>query len=262
MIQRSVPRFLPSVHGLRFANAFAPGPTVRLGLIDPRAVGIGDASAGLCGGMALTARDLWAAGVPAPCDTQAPANGGRRFRALVRRQVQSLDWLRVPLQYAVLAVLHPERAFDDGPRPSARGIVASLRRDPVRVPTVRREWLRVRAELDAGRPCLLELIRVGGFTPAALVRNHQVLAWGYAADAAGCADTATLETEGGTIRLQVYDPNHPGDDRVELELTIAPDEGDGRPLPERIALRQTTGEPLLGFFRGPCPPNAPVGAWR
>jgi len=234
MDERAVPGFLPSVHGLHFANAFPPGPTIRLGPLDPRVIGIGDASAGLCGGMAMTARDLWAAGVPAPPETEPPANGSRRFRALVRRQVQSLDWLRVPLRYGTLAVAH-----------------GLLRRGPVSVPTATREWPRARAEIDAGRPCLLELVRVGGLGPASLMRNHQVMAFAYAED--GASDAMR-------VRMCVYDPNHPGRDDVALELAVAPD--DGRPLAGRIALRQTTGEPLLGFFRGPVLPHEAVGAWR
>ena len=234
MDERAVPGFLPSVHGLHFANAFPPGPTVRLGPLDPRLVGIGDASAGLCGGMALTARDLWAARLPAPPDTAPPPSGSRRFRALVRRQVQSLDWLRVPLRYALLAIVH-------GP----------LGRGPVSVPTAIREWPRVRAEIDAGRPCLLELIRAGGLRLGALVQNHQVLAFAYAVeDSAGAR----------LVRIRVYDPNHPDADEVALELAVAPD--DGRPLAGRIALRQTSGEPLLGFFRGPLLDDRPVGPWR
>ncbi|MCJ7709724.1 MAG: hypothetical protein MUQ32_02735, partial [Chloroflexi bacterium] len=71
----AVPGFLPSVHGLPFANAFPPGPTLRLGFLDPRLVGFGDASAGLCGGMALTARDLYEAGLAAPDGADPPANG-------------------------------------------------------------------------------------------------------------------------------------------------------------------------------------------
>jgi hypothetical protein len=243
MVERAVPGFLPSVHGLHFANAFPPGPTFRLGPLDPRMVGVGDAAAGLCGGMALTARDLWAAGVSSPPETEPPANGSRRFNALVRRQVQSLDWLRVPIRYAVLAVLHSETGSLAGGRSPGRG--------PVRVPTIEREWPRVRAELDAGRPCLLELIRAGGVSPAALSRNHQVLAWAY---------DATADDHGERIGVRIYDPNHPGRDDVALEFAI--DAGDGRPIADRIALRQTTGEPLLGFFRGPVLPGERVAAWR
>ena len=234
MAERAVPGFLPSVHGLRFANAFPPGPTIRLGPLDLRALGIGDAAAGLCGGMALTARDLWAAGVRAPAGSEPPASGSRRFRALVRRQVQSLDWLRVPLRYALLA--------------ARRGL---LGRGPASEPSATREWPRVRAEIDGGRPCLVELVRVGGCSPAALSRNHQVLAYAYAEER---ARGATL------VRLRVYDPNHPGRDDVALEVAVA--SPDGRPLAARISLRQTTGEPLLGFFRGPVLRAEPVGAWR
>ena len=64
----AVPDFLPSTHGLRFANRFPPGPTVRLGPIDPRWIGIGDASAGLCGGMAWYVRERFEAGQPIPTD--------------------------------------------------------------------------------------------------------------------------------------------------------------------------------------------------
>jgi len=244
MVERAVPGFLPSVHGLHFANAFPPGPTFRLGPFDSRVIRVGDAAAGLCGGMAMTARDLWAAGVPAPPETEPPVNGSRRFNALVRRQVQSLDWLRVPIWYAVLAVVHDEDA-------SASARAGPWRRGPVRVPTLEREWPRVRAELDAGRPCLLELVRAGGISASALARNHQVLAW---------AHEASTVASGALVRVRVYDPNHPGRDDVALELSSEVD--DGRPAAARIALRQTTGEPLLGFFRGPVLPNEQVAAWR
>ena len=68
----AVPGFLPSTHGLRFANSFPPGPTVRFGLIDPRWIGIGDASAGLCGGMSWFVRERFEAGLPMPTDTEPP----------------------------------------------------------------------------------------------------------------------------------------------------------------------------------------------
>ena len=254
MVERAVPGFLPSVHGLHFANAFPPGPTLRFGPFDSRLIGVGDAAAGLCGGMTMTARDLWAARVPAPPETEPPANGSRRFNALVRRQVQSLDWLRVPIWYAVLALVHAEHdAGAPGAGSSAGGASGRwpFHRRSVRVPTIEREWPRVRAEIDAGRPCLLELIRVGGVSPAALSRNHQVLAWAY---------EEAMTASGTRMRLRVYDPNHPGRDDVALELSTGVD--DGAPAATRIGLRQSTGEPLLGFFRGPVLPNERVTAWR
>ena len=237
----AVPGFRPSVHGLRFANAFPPGPTLTFAGLDPRRVGFGDASAGLCGGMALTARDLWEAGVPAPVDANPPANGSPRFRALVRRQVESLDWFRVPLRYLDLQAFRPD---------PPGGLAALLRREPPRVDALLREWPRIRDEIDSGHPSVVGLIRATGSSPWALSRNHRVLAYGY-------------EETPEAITLRVYDPNHPGRDDVTLEIGVAtgPDAAT-RPWRERITLHQSTGEPLLGFFRQPYPPSGSVRAWR
>ena len=234
----AVPGFLPSVHGLAFANAFPPGPTLRLGPLDPRAVGFGDASAGLCGGMALTARDLYEAGMSAPDADDPPANGSPRFRALVRRQVQSLDWLRVPLRYLDLQALRPDP-------PS--GLAAALHREPPRVVAILDEWPRIRAEIDRGHPSVVGLIRKASGSPWDLTRNHQVLAFAYGAD-------------DSLVTLRVYDPNHPRRDDVEIRAAISADRD--APWRDRIRLAQTTGEPLLGFFRQPYPGPGSVRAWR
>lgn len=230
--------FLPSTHGFRFANRFPPGPTVRLGPFDPRVVGIGDAAAGLCGGMVLTVRDLFEAGIAVPPDDVPPDNGSARFLALVRRQVQSLDWLRVPVRDYDLQAFRP-----DPPTSWSR----RLDRLPARVPSLQQEWPRIRADIDAGRLPVVGLIRVSGASPMALVRNHQVLAYAY--------DAQPLE-----LTIRVYDPNHPGRDDVALRATFLPD----RSLPpERlVALAQSTGEPVLGFFRQPYPSPGPLHVWR
>ncbi len=242
---RAVDGFLPSRHGLPFANAFPSGPTMTLGPFDPRLVGFGDASAGLCGGMALTARDLFEAGLTAPAASGPPANGSPRFRALVRRQVQSLDWLRVPLRYFDLQAFRPD---------PPTGIAACIGREPPRVVAISDEWPRIRDEIDSGHPSVVGLIRASGASPWRLTSNHQVLAWAYEATEAA-------------ITIRVYDPNHPGRDDVELRATIdagvpgnagAPD----RPRCDRIHLAQSTGEPLLGFFRQPYPRAGSMRAWR
>ncbi len=234
-----MPGFLPSVHGLPFANRFPPGPTITLGPLDLRALGIGDASTGLCGGMALTALDLWAAGLTAPKDRpEPPANGSRRFRAIVRRQVQSLDWLRVPLRYYDLQAFRP-----DPPVPWSR----ALRREPAHVAAIRDEWPRIRSGLDSAHPVVVGLIRQSGPWPADLARNHQVLAFGY-------------EVTPGSVVIRIYDPNHPGHDDVTLRADLA--RGATREMP-RWSLAQSTGEPLLGWFREPYPAPSPasVRAW-
>ena len=94
--------FLPTTNGLHFSNSFPSGPTVKLGPLDPRWVGM-DASAGLCGGMSRRIREQFEAKQPIPADTAPPANGSTLFQAIVRRQVLSLDWLRVPVRFYALS---------------------------------------------------------------------------------------------------------------------------------------------------------------
>ena len=241
----AVPGFLPSVHGLRFANRFPPGPTLSFAGLDPRRLGFGDAAAGLCGGMALTTRDLFEAGVAAPLDPTPPENGSPRFRALVRRQVESLDWFRVPLRYLDLQALRPD---------PPTGLAALLGREPPRVAALLHELLRIRAEIDAGHPVVVGLVRVSGGSPWKLTSNHQVLAYAYEIAGGGAGDTITIH---------VYDPNHPMRDDVTLEVGVATGaDADTRPWRERITMRQSTGEPLLGFFRQPYPAPRSVRAWR
>ena len=199
----AVPGFLPSVNGLHFANDWESGPTIRLGLIDPRWVGTGDARQGLCGGMTWLVREQFAAGRPIPADVTAPANGSPLFRAIVRRQVLSLDWMRVPVAFWLAAVMSP----------------ATLARRSLEV-----DWPRIRAEIDAGRPAMVGLVRHHGWNPMQLDRDHQVLAFAY-------------ETDGpsGPTTIRLYDPNWPDRDDIAIHLSTA-------------GFRQSTGEPLLGVI--------------
>jgi hypothetical protein len=223
MDTKTVPGFLPSTNGFHFANAWPHGPTVRFGPLDPRIVGVGDAADGLCGGMVYTAADLFAAGVPIPADRDPFANGSPRFNAIVRRQVESLDWLRVPVRYWLRSALGGSFGGD-----RARG-------------TLENEWPRAKAELDAGRVVQIGLIRVASWNPWQLTMNHQVMAWGYAEDGRG-------------VTLNLYDPNWPDRDDVTISIQLDPA---FRPT----GLSQSTGEPLLGWFVLPYRPEAPR-AWR
>jgi len=238
MTPAAVPGFLPSQHGFHFANRWPAGPTVTFGPFDPRILGIGDASAGLCGGMVTTARDLFEAGIAPPTDAEPPANGSPRFRAIVRRQVESLDWLRVPLRFYDLQAARPD--------PPTRCSVA-LARPPPRVVAVHDAWPRIRADIEAGRAPIVGLVRVAGWSPRLLAANHQVLAYAYNEDAEG-------------FRIRVYDPNHPGRDDVELEARV--DGSGARHLDERVRLAQSTGESLLGFFRQPYSRPRSLAAWK
>jgi hypothetical protein len=182
----AVDGFVPSRHGLHFANRFPPGPTIRLGPLDPRWIGIGDAAAGLCGGMSWLVRERFAAGLPVPSDTSAPANGSPLFRAIVRRQVRSLDWLRGPFRFWWMGVRGPgwaqRRSFE-------------------------REWPRIRARIDAGSLALVGLVRHDGWSPWHLTGSHVVLAFGY-----------TVERD-AEVTLRLYDPNWPDRDDVTVSLS-------------------------------------------
>jgi len=189
--------------------------------------------------MVMTVRDLYEAGLSAAGRPQ-PDNGSPPFNAIVRRQVQSLDWFRVPIRYFDLMAFRPD---------PPTGLARILHREPPRVGSVEREWPALRATVDLGQLCPLGLMRTASGSPWQLTQNHQVLAFGY--DAAD---------DGSAFTIRIYDPNHPGRDDVELHAEVDPD--DGRPLRERVRLTQTTGEPLLGFFVQPYPPPSGVRAWR
>lgn len=223
--------FRPSKHGFHFVNRFEPGPTARFGLFDPRMIAMGSPSFGLCGGMALTVRDMYERQIDPPPDRDVPANGSRPFRALVRRQVQSLDWFRLPLRFYMLSALHPStptwwsRALG---RPSIGDVVLD------------KEWPAIRDEIDGGHLAMVGLIRGESFNPFKLTLNHQVLAYGYRVDAA-------------RVTLRIYDPNHPDRDDVEARMNLV----DGRPT----TFESSTGEPLRGFFLAPYEWAEPR-AWR
>jgi hypothetical protein len=184
MLSNAVSNFLPSTNGLHFANRFPPGPTLTFGPIDPRWIGIGDASAGLCGGMSWYVRERFAAKLAIPPDTDPPANGSPLFQALVRRQVLSLDWMRTPLAIWWMGALGPGRALQ--------------RTRTIEIP-------KIRADIDKGDLAMLGLVRQTGWNPLALTGNHQVLAYAYEAD-------------GDTTTLRICDPNWPGRDDVTITI--------------------------------------------
>jgi hypothetical protein len=156
----------------------------------------------------------------------------------VRRQVESLDWFKVPLRFLDLQAVR-------GDPPT--GIAATLGREPARVSAVLKEWPAIRAELDSGHPSVVGLVRSSDSSPTALTKNHQVLAFGY-------EETPT------SIAIRVYDPNHPGMDDVELLVDILPTPN--RAWRDRIRMNQSTGEPLFGFLHQPYPAPQSIRAWR
>ncbi len=266
-VEARVGDFRPSRHGLHFPNSWPPGPTLRFGPLDPRWLGFGDAAQGLCGGMCFVVGDLWAARVLPPPDRTPPPNGSPRFRRIVHRQVESLDWLRLPLAFWWRAIrsdglAEPGAGMDEpaGRRDEparARGstrpdrfeaiaaylgrLPATIRPRPLAHLTIEADWPRIRARIDAGQLAMVGLVRARSAGPRSLVGHHQVVAYAYRVTPA-------------EIRLAVYDPNHPDRDDVELVVDLGPGG-----VPSRLA--QTTGEPLRGFFLSRYRPEPP-GPWR
>ena len=196
-IEHSVAGFVPSLAGFQFANRWPPGPLWRWRVALPSPLPItlqltvGNAGDGLCGGMVLAARDCWEAGVALPADREPPPEGSALRQLLVRRQLDSLDLGRTAIAFYRLALASP----------TVRAAA-----------TVREAWPRIRAEIDAGRPAVVGLLRSASADPRRLVANHQVLAHAY-----------RLDPSAGWLELRVYDPNHPANDAVQLCLGLTAD---------------------------------------
>ncbi|MEJ2679656.1 MAG: hypothetical protein P8174_11370 [Gemmatimonadota bacterium] len=167
---------------------------------------------GFCGGLCWSALDRYHA-ERLPTAMDAPRPGEPLYEELLQRQLNALSaggWRQV----------HEWQAKPD--------VADRFRRNDIGTATLA-EYRRARRLLNAGEPVLLHLVRVAG-PFANPTENHQVLAWSFQEDRTA-----------GKTRIRVYDPNRPGDDDVYLEVGLKRQDG-------RIALRQSTGEPLRGFF--------------
>jgi hypothetical protein len=230
MTANQVAGFLPSVSGFRFANVFPRVPLRWIGVPGVFRVPIGDASNGLCGGMAFAARDYFEAGLPPPSDEEPPGEGPL-FDYLVDRLFDSFDLPLGPTRY--LALMNP--FLGDGETVWSRlglaphGRVWRMASD---------EWPRIRAEIDGGHPCPLGLVRVRSTDPVDLKENHQVLAYGYEQDA-------------DRLTLLFYDPNRPGRDDVTISLHRGPVAG---PIPVTML---PAGTRVYSFFRVAYRPATP-----
>jgi len=215
MASNAVPGFLPSIHGFRFANSWPSGPAREwhLGLVH---LGIGDVGRGLCGGMAFVAADRFSRGVAPPVEEAAPAFGEATFREIVDRQFDSFGRLfQVPARFALAAFWSQRHRTRHA---------------------VRTAWPTIRADIDGGQLSMVGLVRRSGFALGAPDFGHQVVAYRY-------------DASPERVTIGIYDPNHPGDDTVELVLDRAADGS--------ISLGQSTGEPLLGLLALPWTPTEP-----
>jgi hypothetical protein len=222
--------FLPSRDGLAFTNTWPPEPA--LSLPSPfGTIGIGNAANGLCGGMIFAALDYWNAGRPAP--VSRPAGGSPLYQFIVRRLIDSwhlpvgvaryYEWMNLP---------------DANTRVQLRGRrVGTVRGLTQR--TIARQWPRVRASLDHGRPAALGVVTMASAWPGELGRNHQVLAYAY-------------QAEGTAVTVRLYDPNAGPDDRVALSFDTAPSAGRAV-IDHNISI----AGPVRGFFMTAYSPALP-----
>jgi hypothetical protein len=230
MATAAVPGFLPSSAGFRFSNSFPKVPVRRIGIPGVISIPIGDASNGLCGGMAFAVRDYFEAGREPPPDRTAPAEGPL-FDYLVDRLFDSFDLPFGPVRY--LELMSPAL-------PDTETIWSQLRLAPHgrawQMANV--EWPSVRQEIDSGHPSALGLIRVKSSNPLDLKQQHQVLAFGY-------------EELGSSLTLRVYDPNSPGRDDVAISVDLT-DPAHASP-PSSFP----PGPLVHAFFRVPYAPTPP-----
>jgi hypothetical protein len=222
MICRDVTGFLPSTSGFHFPNNFPKGvPLINIDVLGQQ-IPIGDASKGLCGGMAFAARDYFEAGISIPPDTTVPSSGPL-FDFLVRRLFDSFNLYLPPppLPIPPFKFFAPLPPFGPGPAtyawlmnpdlPDHETVASNVGLSPRGRAwiMINDEWPKIKADIDSGRLSPLGLNRIK--SPDLLQMgdgNHQVLAYGY------CLDDTDLA-------IRIYDPNHENDDTITLSLSIA-----------------------------------------
>lgn len=176
-------RFIPSQHGFPFANTWPIGqPVLKLWTPFGR-IGIGNAAAGVCGGMVFAALDHFYHDRPVP-----PEPTDELFRYLVRRLFASWN---IPFGGA--------RYYDWQRRPDLHRFTL-------------REWQGIRDRLDAGTPVPLGLVQVQSWDLRQVGRNHQVLAVGYDIRESGTIAIRIYDPNypGDDETSLLFDPNVPG----------------------------------------------------
>lgn len=143
---------------------------------------VGRVYGGLCGGMVRLSRERWLAREPIPAD--ATPKDPAFVDLLVTAQIESLALPSGPLRYLALQLPHRVSARR---RSTAQTLAA------------------VREDLEDGRPSCVGLLRALSWNPAVLNKHHVVLAY-------------AMREEPDETTLNVYDPNHPGNDRVRLTV--------------------------------------------
>ena len=204
--------FNPREHGFKFSNGFVNHVVTIPGL------GIDLTTRGRCGGMAAAALDYWHNGLGLPEDSSLPVDGSllgdyiyaRLLNTMVDNGETFFHFMRTPD--------HP--TWFNG-----IGVARATREE---------EFPKIRAALESGQPCLLDLSQARSI--GELGNDHQIVAYGY-------------ESDERYTYLLTYDNNYP-DREVRLRFTTDYD-------PDEREVVASTGEVWRGFFLGAYAPTAP-----
>jgi hypothetical protein len=232
----AVPGFLPSTHGFKFTNSFPKGSDIRLDLGPAGRLAVGDASHGVCGGMAFAVRDFFEAGLPIPSDTTPPDAGTPLYEFIVKRLLQSFDVPAGVARYALWMSL-----------PGSDFKLLGFTERGVNYRTIHEAWPQIRADLDSGHPSPLGLVTVHTTDVRRIGKCHQVLAYGYSID------------DAEHLTISVYDPNTPQARADDVTIRLPLDPAHAVTIEHNINIAENT---LHGFFRSayaPGTPPQPVG---
>jgi hypothetical protein len=187
--------FLPSINGLQYNNTTWPSePDLTIGTPFGN-IPIGNASNGLCGGMAFAVRDLFEAHRLPPVSALNPEAGSPAYQFIVKRLFDSFNIPSGVAEYFTWMNL-PTNDTELGPIVGQHGTSWQ---------TINNTMPTLRNMIDSGHPCPVGLVCIHSTNPQDLGQNHQVLAYGY------------LDS-GNTTTVYVYDSNHPGDDNVTISF--------------------------------------------
>lgn len=206
-----LPDFTAATRGFAFPNSFPRGtPVVKFGPLK-----FGDATFGLCGGMVFAAVDFYLRNRKIAAAEAEPELVRLFSRRLLDSWAFPFGWSR----YYLWQIWPSATVYHNGVR-VLDGVVRWTRLQ---------EWPSIRAELDAGRPAPLGLVKEKGFDPRKLNRNHQVLAYGY-------------DLVDSTVELAVYDPNYPADESLRLIFSLA------NPDVDEPVIHTAEGPSIRGIF--------------
>ena len=228
------PVFTASRNGFAFINSWPSEPAVSITTpFGP--INIGNAEAGLCGGMVYAAMDYWYAG--GSCPTSQPAPASPLYKFLVHRIIDSWNVpVGVTQYYTWMSLPDADSTFDffGHQVPAERGVSSR---------TVTQQWPQVKHDIDTGIPSPLGIVTVKSSAVGDLGHNHQVLACAYS-------------TDNSVVTLDVYDPNRGQRDDVSIRFDTANPQH-GTTFTHNLGI----SEPVRGFFRSrysptPVPPSA------